>query len=140
MEEGLAKTVFMGRDMGLEQFIFMVKNPRNLFGFVFKEQECCGFAWLNRIDDNSAHAHFGLFQKTWGNTSDVIGKMFLDYWMTLGTDSELLDVIFGVIPLHNKLAQAFVQRIGFAYLGTIPGIIRVPGDKVSATIYFYLRR
>ena len=139
---GLDKLVFYGDDIGNEfEFLTMCKNPRNLIHFVVNEEkQPVHIAWLNTWGPNYAMAHFMFFPEVWGKCTKELGKMTLDYWFSLPTDSPL-DVILGQVPAVNRMAIEFVKKLGFTELGTIPlmGHGSDPAKKCGDT-FMYLTR
>ena len=143
VDEDLCDLVWLEEDIGLEKFILMAKNPANLISFGFQGEVCLGFGWINQMNGNIAHAHFCMFREVHGtDTVDQIGHMFLDYWMAFpdAKGEPLFDVLFGTMPECNYPAQGFVQRMGFQYLGRVPGLFKDNmGARFDAHIYHYPR-
>lgn len=136
-DEGAGWTLFRGADMSGPKFLTMLKRPTNVPVLFFERgtETPIGVAWLNGLTDNFAFAHFYFVQEAFGPMAETCGRLCGAYWMKLGVDKPLLDVIIGNIPSVNTSAIAFVKRLGWTVLGEIPYM--AGGDAMTVT---YLER
>lgn len=136
LADGTANVVFGGSVKDKEQFVTMFKN-HNIFPILIGVGEVpAGVAWLSDVGKNYAHGHFCLFGNSWGRALPV-GKAILDYWFSMHKDGlPVLDVIIGKVPATNKLAVAFIKKLGFEILGTIPLI----GGDMGLVISYITRQ
>lgn len=101
-------------------------QDRNIFaviaGVVLNEALYpAGVCWLSHVGKGHASAHFTFLKRFWGRT-DMLARAVLAYWDGMRADdgSPSLRVIIGGTPAGNRLACAFVKRVGFTVLGEIP--------------------
>lgn len=123
---GLQKTVFAdGHVQTPDQFVNYAKRKTNLFHVIYNRASMAPemVAWLNDIGRNHACGHFCIFPEAWGEHTEHLGHMTLDYWFAFRSeDWPGLDVIIGRMPIWNIHAIDFVRRLGFTFAGKIPGI------------------
>jgi len=137
--QNLTDTVFYGGEIHDSfSFVSMFRNKANLVNVVVNDSNPVALSWLNEFGPNYAKGHFCFFADVWGNKTDEIGDMILDYWFDIPAD---LDVIIGQVPAHNRRAIEFVKRIGFTELGTIPmlGHGIDPHKRVGDTLLYLTR-
>jgi hypothetical protein len=141
VDQGLVDTVFRdGTMQSQEQFLKFCKNPQRVLCFIADEKECVGLAWLMPVSDHHAFAHFCFLKNIWGSRTSEVANLILDYWFSFGGDDPLLDVIIGVIPADNRMANNFLRRINWTTLGEIPHMFRDPfGVKSDALIHYVTR-
>ena len=141
LEQGLIETVFWDGSLPDERsFLRMCQNPHNVVAFAVDEQlTSVGFAWLSSMTGSYAFAHFCLFKDIWGGGAEELGKLYLDYWFSLSGEEPLFDTILGAIPGFNRLAQNYVERIGFQHLGKIPNMLKGENRKEDAIIFYRSR-
>ncbi len=134
-EEGSVKTP--------DEYIQLMQRPSNIPVFLFRGDECLGFAWLNGTSGNMAYAHFLFKKKAWGKWTLHMGRMLMDYWFSFpGKDDEpLFEFIFGLMPGFNKAATNYVERLGWTRLGSVPKMLKCAyrTDRASAEIYYISR-
>ena len=140
--DGTDKIVFFeGGVKDEDSFLRMIKNPNNLMVFIVKDDKYAGFAWINNLLDHRAFGHFAFFKSVWGQVDDL-GKEILDYWFSIpGKNGPLLDVIVGIVPKFNTLANNYIRQIGFKTLGEIPMMMtnHYTDERISAVISYVLR-
>lgn len=145
ISDGTFKTVFMEGDVRTkEEFLMLMRNPRNFPVFAFIGLDVIGVGWLNNISVNRAFGHFLFLSRAWGQETTAAGRMMLDYWVSFPSDdtgAPLLDVILGSVPETNHRAVNFAKRIGLQYLGRVPRMF-VDGhtdERIGADILYYVR-
>ena len=123
------------------QFIALMKAKRNIVQFVWDGKDVIAVTWINSIGDNFAFGHFCVFKEAWGKRSEEIGALIKNYWFGLENNGKyVLDVIIGMMPTKNRIADNFVQRVGWIKIGVIPGMFRLmDGGRDDAVIYYTLR-
>lgn len=143
--DGTFKTVFMEGDVqSSEEFLMMMKSPKNIPVFAFRGLDVIAAGWLNNVSLNRAFCHFMFLSSAWGKFTNEAGRMIIDYWMSLPKDDDggpLFDVLLGAVPASNQRAVDFAQKMGGTYLGRIPKMIvnAFTGDRIDAEILYYLR-
>jgi len=134
VDEGTARLVFWdGTVRDAAGFIAAMKRPSNLVVFGHDGEQLLGFAWLNGIARNHAHAHFCFFRASWGRASLRLGQAIVGYWESFddADGGALFDVLVGETPDNLTKALKFIKRLGFERLGTIPLIARGNGMIIS---------
>lgn len=117
--DGLVPTVFPGADIAdADDFLEFFKLPGILPVFFAAEDKLLGFAWLSNIAHNSAWANFACFKASWGKHTIASGEKVIGYWFGLGP----IEVLVGTTPASNRKALAFIRKLGFTSIGTIPRI------------------
>ena len=136
-------TVFYdGKIKTEDEFLDLMKDPKNLPVFVLVDDKLSGYAWINSIADNHAFAHFNFFKETWGKCAEDIGKSLLDYWFSFpGSNGPMFDVLIGMIPKFNTKANRFIERLGFVRVGEIPMMLRnaYAGERTAAVLSYKTR-
>ena len=143
-DQGLVKTVFWEGGVHDHQgFIEMAKRKRTAMVFVFRGNNCAGYAWLAPIVSNYALPHFCFFKDYWGDTSKELAETVIDYcfsFPTLDGEDRLFDVLVGIIPDFNVRAHRFVESIGAKKVGVIPKMFRNKLERVplrDAHVYYW---
>ena len=134
-EQDLVATTFWeGTTDTKERFIALMKAERNIVQFILCGGQLLGVTWINGLSGNYAFAHFCLFR---GRKTREIGKLVQQYWFDLDAS---LDIFIGMIPECNRLANNFVQRLGWTKLGAIPGMFKhIDGKRQAAVIHYTSR-
>ncbi len=132
--EGTASAVFYENTITTdEEFIEVMKRPRNVVVFVLRGTELYGVAWLNGWQKTYAFGHFCLMQAAIKEEKTVeIGKCIRDYWLSFPS----VDFVLGVIPGFNKTAIKFAQEVGFKMVGSIPKMLEWQAGKTDAVILY----
>ena len=120
----------------------MIKRQGNIVHIVTNERDIVAVAWLNGISHNHAFAHYCCFPEIWGKDTVTVMRQSLKYWFGFKADAKpMLDIILGRTPASNKLAVAFLKRVGMTVLGEIPdiGIDAYTGTK-TGIIFSYIKR
>ena len=122
-------------------FVMFAKRPQNVFNIHYdQERGCTGIAWMNDIGINSAFGHFCCFPEIWGGEGVIAMKENVDYWFDMKLDDKpILDVIMGRVPLWNKRAIKFVEKMGFEKIGTVAQI-KLTKTHEPGMVLFYKAR
>lgn len=137
-----AKTVFYdGAIFNENQFLDFFKNTSNLPLIALVDAEIAGFAWLNGVGKGFAFGHFAFFKETWGKQTKEIGQRILDYWLSLGDGTPVINTIVGMIPQFNSRAINYVIALGFKEIGEIPKLIssHYEQDRLNVRLLYYQR-
>ena len=127
-------TFWEGTTATKEQFIALMKAERNIVQFILHENKLLGVTWINGLSGNYAFAHFCLFR---GRRTREIGRLVQQYWFGIHAS---LDILIGMIPDCNRLANNFVQQLGWTKLGTIPGMFKNTDGHREAAVIHYISR
>lgn len=129
-------TFYDGRVRTGSDFRDKMQSSRNHPVFVTVSEEPAGVAWLNDVTANYAFAHFFVLPEYWGADSVRMGRLVIDYWMGI---SGQLEFLIGMIPGFNRIAAAFVKRIGFQEMCEIPKMMVRDGQRDSCWFFYYSR-
>jgi len=124
-ERLLSKAFYEGDIQTSDEFLQAMKYGKNRLFIIYRDlsgdKEILGITWLNGFRKRSAYMHQCLFRNTWGKESPAIGKAVLDQLLHL-SDSRgyIFDVLIGLTPANNRLAIAWLQKVGLTSIGEIP--------------------
>jgi RimJ/RimL family protein N-acetyltransferase len=130
-EEGSVHKVFYdGSVQCLADFVKFCKSHVNSFYVLFhgevKDGNEAGIIWLNGFSFNQrrAYIHFCLFKKLWGNGSIEAIRWSLAELLGLEYEQEpIFDLLIGFMPVNNRLAIKFSEKVGMITLGILPNAI-----------------
>jgi hypothetical protein len=101
-------------------------------------------SWLNNFLAASAQIHFVLFREVWGEKSQEVGQMALDYFFGLkNKDGDpFLKVLMGITPESYDLAIRYIKSLGVTVIGTIPNFLHnyYTNETMGAVISYLERR
>ena len=141
-EESFDTVFYEGTIRTDDEFIQLMQCSGNIPVFLFLDNECLGFAWLNGATGNMAFAHFGFKRAAGRKHTIAMGHALMRYWFAFpGNDGPLFEFIFGMMPGFNQAATKYVERLGWTKLGSVPQMLKCEyrGGRDSAEIYYISR-
>ena len=132
VEERLDKVVFYaGGVKNPYDFIVLMKYNVLPTFVINSDSKPVALAWLSDFGNRKAFAHFCVLKRAWGKSKEI-GLKVLEFWL-----NELdLNVVLGMTPTRNRMAIAFIKKLGMKVLGDIPMAISYRGNYESATISY----
>ena len=127
--------IFCEGDIDSSQtFLRLMKSGYNQLYVIFYDNDLAGYIWLNMFESKTARAHFCYFRKFWGKPATEIGKTFLSMC------TKFLSVLQGLVPVSNKLAIRYCERLGMKRVGIIPRVIWNDINKKceDGVLFYYL--
>lgn len=141
--EGAAAKVFhSGSVQNVSSWIRFVKNPLNKIVTLYdlEANDVIGIGWLNNMRYNHGFFHGFGFKNSWASKTIISGMKFLDYFFGV-EDPTGIETILSIIPEENRPARAFLKRLGFTGMGTIPKYLYSKDQgKMVGGDFFYLER
>jgi len=156
-DDGLYREVMHERELGKEEFIeFLGMYPHTVLSILtdVKTNQYHGIGWLSDINHTDSMlkgcGSFGFFRKFWNQKiTQKLGMICVSQWFrfpwklllkgeefdaqNMPTDQGF-DLVFGMTPKPNKLAQRYVRGLGFKYVATIPGFTSYHGETVDGLV------
>jgi len=131
-----SRTFYDGTVNDPQQFVEKMQSRRNNPVFIFDHEKPAAVAWLNDVTANYAFGHFMVLPDYWGERAMEFGHRVLDYWFTI---SPALEFVIGMIPGFNRLAMAYIKRLGFKDLGRVPMLMVRNGRRDDCAFFYYSR-
>lgn len=156
-EGGIYREVMHETELSKAEFVeFMGMYPHTLLSICvdIKTNEYHGFCWISDIVRTDSmlkgSGSFAFFRKYWNQkTTQTFGMIGCSQWFrfpwklliegiefdaqNMPTDQGF-DLIFGLTPKPNVLAQRFAQSLGFKYVATIPDFTSYHGETVDGLV------
>lgn len=123
VDSGTEKVTFSGGEAtDHHSFRKLVRKCCNDVYVGFYEGKPIGMAWLNDVRDHSARAHFTIFREGWGRRRDELPPdvKLARYFAANLLRNGVLDVLIGYVPVRNRLAIRFMERVGAQRVGVLP--------------------
>lgn len=123
VDSGTERVTFSGGEAtDHHSFRNLVRKGCNDVFVGFFEGQPIGMAWLNDVRDHSARAHFSIFREGWGRRRDGLapGVMLARYFAATFLRNSVLDVLIGYVPVRNRLAIRFMEKVGAQKVGVLP--------------------
>ncbi len=143
VEDDTVKSVFFdGSVQSADQFLDMMKFSHNALFVLNVDSKISGVVWLNGFEQKSASFHFCFFSNIWGKDTVEIGKKCMKTLVELKTDGQYnFDLITGLIPVRNKKAIKWGEKINASILGRLPCSVWNAEEQQSEDgIIFYVER
>lgn len=139
LKEGLVKKTFPGgRAVTHFEWMELVRSPINIVSLITDENGLLAVSWLNGFERNHAWIHFCVFRTAWGKQSVEIGKLAVKSWFE---NIPPLDVLLGRTPSDNRLAVAYIKKVGMRISGTLPMIgFDIYRNKKTDIVLSYIKR
>lgn len=119
-----------------KDFIKLVRDKDNLFYIIVDtvEKDLVGVFWLNNRTQINWNIHTAFFKKYY-RRSVVIAKEVIKWLFNNITD---LESLLCFIPVTNRLANSFVDKVGWNKAGTIPKLIKdtATSDIVAGNMFY----
>ncbi len=156
-DDGIYREVMHERELSKTEFVeFMGMYPHTILSICVdaKTNEYHGFCWMTDINHTDSMlkgcASFAFFRKYWNkNITERFGMIGVSQWFrfpwklllqgdefdaqNMPTDMGF-DLIFGLTPKPNILAQRYSRNLGFRYEATIPGFTTYHGETVDGLV------
>ena len=143
--EGTAKRVFHGGGVQTPgQFVQWLKS-RRVSALLITEDDAAPLmlSWTAGHEDRRCWGNFCVFKSAWGQRTQELFQMTLDYWFGLADDAgrPIFDIILGLTPENNRLAIATAKKCGASFAGAIPnfGTNHWTGQRYGAAISYWER-
>ena len=155
--DGLYREVMHERELPKEEFIdFMGMYPHTVLSILTdaKTNQYHGIGWLSDINHTDSMlkgcGSFAFFRKHWNQKiTERFGMICVSQWFRFpwklllkGEEFDAqnmpsdqgFDLVFGMTPKPNKLAQRYVRNLGFHYAAEIPGFTTYHGETVDGLV------
>jgi hypothetical protein len=113
--------------LGPDDIHMALSTPSNItvYGVSDNTGEIECEATLNNFIGLAAQIHFSMHPRNWGPKALTVADGCVQWLFTLARVSPtvalpLVDSIFGLTPVKNRLAVRFIQKIGFEAKGVLP--------------------
>lgn len=104
--------------------------------FVDMNGRFAGLAWLTNVEKcdtlSKGLGAFCFFREFWiPSVTRAYGEILLGHWFNILE----MDLIYGITPVPNRLAQRYCRRLGFRYTPCpIPGFVSYHNETVDAVV------
>ena len=123
VDSGTERVTFSGGEAAdHHSFRDLVRKDCNEMFLGFYEGVPMAVGWLNDVRDHSAKAHFTIFREGWGRKRDELspGVKLARYFAASLLRNGVLDVLIGYVPVRNRLAVHFMEKVGAQRVGVLP--------------------
>ena len=139
-EEELYPIVFHENpEMTALEFMNFFNMPRTLLavlGIMEPKPEFAGMAWLSEVTNcqdvitraTGSFVYFKKFQTP--KITTALGKRVLDFWF----NHLKINTLVGVTPASNRVALAYIKRLGFKQCGMVPSFTTLFGSVTDAVV------
>jgi hypothetical protein len=138
-----AETVFYdGSVLNADDFLKTMKHGMTQLFMVSVDREVAGAVWLTDFEVRRASFHFCFFSNVWEMDLVDIGKECVCQILNSERLSvPMFDCLTGIVPVTNKRAIGWCEKMCFSVLGTLPNgaWIRREQRSVPATVYYVER-
>ena len=136
-EEGSLRWLFFSNECkSSEEFLALVRDYKNMFYVVvdMKKKELVCVLWLNSRTSINCGFHGAFFKKYFGKSTHIMREVLAWLFKDLG----FLESLLCFIPETNRLANRFVNKVGWIKAGTIPKLIKdvKTSELVSGNMYY----
>ncbi len=156
-EDGIYREVMHEHALSKNEFVeFMGMYPHTILSICVdaRTNEYHGFSWVSDIHHTDSMlkgcGSFAFFRKHWNQRiTEIFGMICVSQWFrfpwklllqgeefdtrAMPTDQGF-DLIFGMTPKPNRLAQRYVRNVGFTYVATVPGFTTYRGETVDGLV------
>lgn len=138
VEDRLMGELFHERPVSRNEFVALVGNPQTTVLSVFIDtvrHGYAGIAWLTELAFMETHERavvaFGFFRNFWEpKQTRRFGRICLSQWFNLMG----FDLLYGMTPKLNRVAQRFSKAMGFRYVATLPEFTCYQGKRCDALV------
>ena len=139
-KEGTLRWLFFaGECKSYKDFLGLVRDASNLVYIVIdiESKELVSIFWLNSRTVINCSVHVAFFKKYFGKATEI-SKEVLSW---LFDELDFLESLLCFIPVTNKLANRFAERVGWIKVGTIPKLIKddTTSNIVSGNMYYIIK-
>jgi len=139
-EEGSLRWLFFSNECkSFEEFLRLVRDTKNLFYVVvdMDKKDLVSVFWLNNRTSVNFSVHVAFFKNYFGESVGISKEVLV--W--LFKEIDFLESLLCFIPETNRLANRFVERVGWVKAGTIPKLIRdVKTSNIVAGNMYYITK